>query len=152
MSSRCQVDSPAFRGEAQRQNHRRYLAAPNGDSVHGLRGLFEVVVAALMFTLLLGASGEYGAMIVDVDADRREQRGDELVAATRDAISACSYESLAVLGGTWFTGTATPGASEFRIDLDVRRAENGKLRIQASLFDNRSSRVVSQFVTYRGRG
>lgn len=133
-----------------RQARRRH-APPNANAVHGLRGLFEVVVAALVFTMLLGASGEYGAMVVDVEAERRVQRGDELVTVTRDAISACSYESLAVLGGTWFTDRATRAASEFRVDLDVRRAENGKLRIQASLLDNRNSQVVSQFVTYRGR-
>jgi hypothetical protein len=137
-----------FRKPRDRSVRPRHQPAPGARS-EGLRGLFDVLATTVLCTALLGVAGQYGTLLVDVGAERRARRGVELVADARDAISACSYEFLTTLRGTWFADPRSEGA--LRIDVDVSPAENGRLRIQAVLVDEASAQEKSRFVTFRGR-
>lgn len=127
--------------------HRRPV--PPAQRPAALRGLVETLAATVLCTALLGAAGKYGTLLIDVGAQRRERRAADLVAEARDAISACSYDQLSTLRGTWFADPAED--SLLRIDVDVAPAENGRLRIQAVLVDEASRQEMSRFVTFRGR-
>jgi hypothetical protein len=118
----------------------------------GRRALARVVAAALVAPcLLVLGCGWYGAQAAGADELRREARADRFVHQTIDAIAAWSFESVVTLDGASLLENTTREHSDFRVDLAVTPARSGLLEVQAVLRDNRTSREMARFVTYRGR-
>ncbi len=128
-------------------------AQTNREPQRARRALGRVVAAVLLAPcLLVFGCGWYGAGAAGLDEMRREARADRLVHQTIDAIAAWSFDSVSAMDGASILEHASREHSDFRVDLAVTPNRSGLLEVQAVLRDNRTSREMARFVTYRGRG
>jgi hypothetical protein len=118
----------------------------------GRRVLRDVVLFSLLFPAFLAfGAGQLGATQVDLDAWRRMARAEAIIGQTMDALAAYSFEAVSAMNGSSIGDGHLDGAAGYRVDLSVTPSPSGILQIQATVFDERTSRAVSRFVTWRGR-
>ncbi len=122
------------------------------ESGRGRRVLSEVLFSSLLFSAILAfGAGMCGARHIDTGSWRQAARANHLVDEAMDALAAYSFEAVSRLDGSCIHDHATAAASDYRVDLAVTPAAEGLLQIKAVLLDNRTSREITRFVTWRGR-
>lgn len=104
-----------------------------------------------LLTLLLGGAGQHGGKVMGVAELERAARAQRLVGDTVAALAAYSYDTVAGLHGCALHERERADRSEFKVELAVTPTSADSLRIEGVLRETRSERMVTQFVTYRGR-
>ena len=118
----------------------------------GFNVVLEVLLCAAVFCALLTfGAGLIASRHIDIESWLHAAKAQAMVDQTLDVLAAYSFETVSEMNGSSLHEYNAADLGDYRVDLAITPSTSGMLRIQATLFDTRTSRAVSRFVTWRGR-
>lgn len=115
-------------------------------------GLLEALIAAAILTFALVAiAGNFSSNLLAVSTVNRMDDSTRFVSETLDSLGSQSFDNLLGMNGNSFFDQANAANARFRIDMTATENTVDLLTISLKLFDQKTGRLLSNFVTQRSR-